>query len=217
MSSSSFLAKARQHLAVGTSLLALLVNLGAPVPIRRSRTRSANCPANAHRIADQACHRDHRRKPYLRSRLRYLQAESRGDRLQPPLQGHHQRRRDSRAPISIWRANLPPSTPLPTTMSLNPPSNAAYEVLPPVLAGGYTTPPFPDVATAMAIRERPAQELITYTSPPGGTGLNHGDVDTRIPNATTLPSARSRSPPRLTLTMPTTTARPPLLSDVAAV
>ena len=31
MSSPSLLAKARQHLAVGTSLLALLVNLGAPV------------------------------------------------------------------------------------------------------------------------------------------------------------------------------------------
>src|SRR5271169_100051 len=30
MSSSSFLAKARQHLAVGTSLFALLANLGAP-------------------------------------------------------------------------------------------------------------------------------------------------------------------------------------------
>src|SRR5271169_5378185 len=31
MSSPSFLAKARQHLTVGTSLFALLVNLGAPV------------------------------------------------------------------------------------------------------------------------------------------------------------------------------------------
>ena len=31
MSSSRFLAIARQHLAVGTSLFALLVNLGAPV------------------------------------------------------------------------------------------------------------------------------------------------------------------------------------------
>jgi len=31
--SSNFLAQARQHLAVGTSLFALLVNLGAPVPV----------------------------------------------------------------------------------------------------------------------------------------------------------------------------------------
>src|SRR5580693_10484177 len=32
MSSTSFLAQARQHVAVGTSLFALLVNLGAPAP-----------------------------------------------------------------------------------------------------------------------------------------------------------------------------------------
>jgi hypothetical protein len=32
MSSSSFLAQARQNVAVGASLFALLVNLGAPVP-----------------------------------------------------------------------------------------------------------------------------------------------------------------------------------------
>ena len=37
----------------------------------------------------------------------------------------------------------------PDKYSLNPPSNAAYQVFP-VLAGGYTTPPFPNVATAMA-------------------------------------------------------------------
>src|SRR5258708_8999646 len=44
MSSSNFLAKARQHLAVGTSVFALLANLGAPVsaaaqePVKRSKT-----------------------------------------------------------------------------------------------------------------------------------------------------------------------------------
>jgi hypothetical protein len=32
MSLPSFLAKARQHAAVGTSLFALIVNLGAPAP-----------------------------------------------------------------------------------------------------------------------------------------------------------------------------------------
>ena len=32
MSAPGFLAKARQHLAVGTSLVALIANLGAPVP-----------------------------------------------------------------------------------------------------------------------------------------------------------------------------------------
>src|ERR1700685_3576004 len=40
--SSNFLAQTRQHLAVGTSLFALLVNLGAPAPV------AAQQPAKVH-------------------------------------------------------------------------------------------------------------------------------------------------------------------------
>jgi phospholipase C len=59
--------------------------------------------------------------------------------------------------------------------------------LPPVLAGGYTTPPFPDIATARKYENGLPRDYYVYLTT-GGTGLNHGDVDTRIPNATTLPS-----------------------------
>ena len=48
MSSPSFLAKARQHVAVGTSLFALLVNLGAPVTVRRSSTGQGASDNHAH-------------------------------------------------------------------------------------------------------------------------------------------------------------------------
>jgi phospholipase C len=41
MSSPSFLAQARQHLAVGTSLFALLLNLGAPVPLAAQASTTA--------------------------------------------------------------------------------------------------------------------------------------------------------------------------------
>jgi len=70
---------------------------------------------------------------------------------------------------------------------LNPSGNAAYSVLPPVLAGGYSTPPFPDVATAKFYENGLPDNYYVYMTT-GGTGLNHGDVDTRVPNATTLPS-----------------------------
>jgi phospholipase C len=70
---------------------------------------------------------------------------------------------------------------------LNPSSNTPYSVLPPVLAGGYTTAPFPDIATAMKYENGlESSDYVLLTT--GGTGLSHGAVDTRIPNATTLPS-----------------------------
>jgi phospholipase C len=59
--------------------------------------------------------------------------------------------------------------------------------LPPVLAGGYTAAPFPDVATAKHFENGLPNDYYVYLTT-GGTGLSHGAVDTRVPNATTLPS-----------------------------
>ncbi len=68
----------------------------------------------------------------------------------------------------------------------HPANKTPYSVLPPVLAGGYTTAPFPDAASAMAVENGlEPQDYVLLTT--GGTGLNHGDIDTRIPNATSLP------------------------------
>ena len=76
MSLSGLPAQARQHLMVGTSLFALLVNLGAPV------TSAALDPqAFRYSHAHQACHRDHRRKSNLRSRVRPLSAEASRSRV----------------------------------------------------------------------------------------------------------------------------------------
>jgi phospholipase C len=70
---------------------------------------------------------------------------------------------------------------------LSPSGNTPYAVLPPALAGGYTTAPFPDVATAKVFENGLPDDYYVYLTT-GGTGLAHGAVDTRIPNATTLPS-----------------------------
>jgi len=70
---------------------------------------------------------------------------------------------------------------------LNPSGNLPYSVLPPVLAGGYSTAPFPDVATAQKYENGLPSDYYAYLTT-GGTGLAHGAIDTRIPNQSSLPS-----------------------------
>lgn len=70
---------------------------------------------------------------------------------------------------------------------LSPSANTRYSVLPPALAGGYSTAPFPDVATAKAVENGLPDDYYVYLTT-GGTGLAHGALDTRIPNADKLPN-----------------------------
>ena len=70
---------------------------------------------------------------------------------------------------------------------MSPAQNVPYSVLPPVLAGGYPSAPFPDVATAKKYEYSLPNDYYVYLTT-GGTGLAHGAVDTRVPNATSLPS-----------------------------
>jgi phospholipase C len=62
-----------------------------------------------------------------------------------------------------------------------------YSVLPPPLAGGPPTPFISSLAVAKAVENGlPDDQYYTYLTT-GGTGLAPGTVDTRIPNATSLP------------------------------
>src|SRR5579871_50904 len=70
---------------------------------------------------------------------------------------------------------------------LSPSGKVPYSVLPPVLAGGYSMPPFPDVASAKAVENGLPDDYYVYLTT-GGTGLAHGALDTRIPNADKLPN-----------------------------
>ena len=77
----------------------------------------------------------------------------------------------------------------PAPYSISPGGRQAYATLPPPLAGGPAQPYFaPGTAGAvLAFYENglPADYLPYLTT--GGTGLAHGAVDTRIPNASALP------------------------------
>ena len=70
---------------------------------------------------------------------------------------------------------------------MSPSSNTRYSVLPPVLAGGYPTAPFPSVAAAKAVENGLPDDYYVYLTT-GGSGLAHGALDTRIPNADKLPN-----------------------------
>jgi len=92
---------------------------------------------------------------------------------------------------------------------LSPSGNVPYSTLPPVLAGGYSSGPFPDVATAKKYENGLPDDYYVYLTT-GGTGLAHGAVDTRVPNATT----DLRNP---AIRFLREQSRPSLLPDVAAV
>jgi phospholipase C len=74
----------------------------------------------------------------------------------------------------------------PHAFDMSPGQKKPYKVLPPALAGGPTTPFVPDVATAKAIETGLPEDYYVFATT-GGTGLASGAIDTRLPNATTLP------------------------------
>jgi phospholipase C len=184
MSSQNFLAKARQHLVVGTSVFALLVNLGAPV------TSAAQEP-------------EHDKKAHTESPIKHViviigenrtfdhvfatYQPKRGETISNLLSNGIVNADGTPGPNFALASQSSASDSSTDGFQLSPSGNVAYSVLPPVLAGGYTTAPFPDVATAKLYENGLPNDYYVYLTT-GGTGLAHGAVDTRVPNATTLPS-----------------------------
>ncbi len=182
--SNRFLAQARQHLAVSASLFALIANLAAPVPAAAQDNSALKTPTTSpikHVIVIIGENRtfDHIFATY--------KPKGAGETINNLLSEGIIKSDGTPGPNFYLASQSSANDTSSAGYQLSPADNAAYEVLPPVLAGGYTTPPFPDVATAMKYENGlPANYYVYLTT--GGTGLNHGDVDTRIPNATTLPS-----------------------------
>src|ERR1700682_4622451 len=181
MSSPNFLAKARQHFAVGTSLFALLVNLGAPFSAAAEEpTHSKTATPIKHVIVIIG---ENRTFDHVFATYKPKDGETVSNLLSKRIV-----KADGTPGRNFSLASQSSAIDSSTDgYQLNPSNNVPYSVLPPVLAGGYTTSPFPDVATAKFYENGLQDSYYVYMTT-GGTGLNHGDVDTRIPNATTLPS-----------------------------
>ena len=76
-----------------------------------------------------------------------------------------------------------------TKFSISPGGKAPYQTLPPVIAGGPTTPFFSSIAQAKALEPFALTNTGYKLMTTGGTGLtSFVDIDTRIPNVNGLPS-----------------------------
>ncbi|HZZ17069.1 MAG TPA: alkaline phosphatase family protein [Candidatus Sulfotelmatobacter sp.] len=185
MSSQSFLAKARQHLVVGTSVFALLVNLGAPVTSaaqeseKNSQHDNASSPIK-HVIVIIG---ENRTFDHVFATYQPKSGETVSNLLSKGIVNA-----DGTPGPNFALASQSSATDSSTDgFQVSPSNNVTYSVLPPVLAGGYATAPFSNVATAKKYENGLPNEYYVYLTT-GGTGLAHGAVDTRVPNATTLPS-----------------------------
>jgi phospholipase C len=181
MSAPGFLAQARQHLAVATSLVALVANLGSPLPVAaQDSAKDSTATPIKHVIVIIG---ENRTFDHVFATYQPRSGETVSNLLSKGIVNS-----DGTPGPNFSMASQSAATDTSATgYQLSPSGNVAYPVLPPVLAGGYTTPPFPDVATAKLYEYGlPASYYVYLTT--GGTGLNHGDVDTRIPNASSLPS-----------------------------
>ncbi len=186
MSSSSFLSKARQHLAVGASLLALLVNLGAPV------TSAAQSPAFQTPTASPIKHVivligenrsfDHVFATYIPKPGQFVSnLLSKGIVKWDGTPGPNYK-------LSAQYSAVDSTTVGAGTYAINPPEKTPYTNDPLVVAGGPTVPYLPTLAEAQQIE--PGQLWPTYyvDLTIGGTGLTaYVDPDTRIPNVFDLP------------------------------
>jgi len=182
MSTRAFLTQVRQHFTVGASLIALAANLGTPLPVE-AKTPAKKLPTTTpikHVIVIIGENRtfDHvfaTYQPVKGQTVKNLLSEGIVNADGTPGPKFSLSSQSSAKDFSS------------DGFLLSPHDNVPYATLPPVLAGGYNTPPFPDVHTAKIYENALAPEYYVYLTT-GGTGLNHGDIDTRIPNAATLPS-----------------------------
>jgi phospholipase C len=179
MSASNFLAIARQHLAVGVSLVALVSNLGAPLPVAaQDAVKIPTASPIKHVIVIIGENRtfDHvfaTYQPVSGQTVSSLLSKGIVNEDGTPGPNFSLAAQSSATDSAADGFRLSPST-------------SPYWTLPPVLAGGYTTAPFPDVATAKSIENGLPDDYYVYLTT-GGTGLAHGAIDTRIPNSASLP------------------------------
>jgi phospholipase C len=181
--SSSLLVKARQHFAVGTSLFALLVNLGAPAPAAAKEHPTASPIQHVIVIIGENRTFDHVYGTYKpRAGQTISNLLSRGIVT------------TSGTPGINYGLSAQYSAVDNTTYQISPGSKVAYQNIPaPETGGAPTAPsdsdPAPFVTLSLAELAEPGlypsynKYLLT-----GATGLAHGVPDTRIPNVNNLGS-----------------------------
>ncbi len=182
MSTPGFLAQARQHLAVGASMFAIIANLGMPfeAAAQDSASKFSTATPIKHVIVIIG---ENRTFDHVFATYQPRNGETVSNLLSKGIVNAD----GTPGPNFSLAAQSSADDESTDGYQLSPSSNTPYTTLPPVLAGGYTTPPFSTVGAAKAVENALPSDYYVYLTT-GGTGLNHGDVDTRIPNAASLPN-----------------------------
>ena len=193
MSSSNFLAQARQHLVVGTSLFALLVNLGAPAPMAAQEATAKN-PAVHTPTASPIKHviiviGENRTFDHIYATYKSKSGDSINNLLSEGII------KADGTPGANYAASLQNSASDTGVYSNNPGGKTLYGSIPPVVTGGPETAYGEQLLDAGLITN-PYQIEPGFLSPnyyqyllTGGTGLTdaYTGPDTRIPNVLNLP------------------------------
>ena len=183
MSPQRFLASARQHLAVSVSLVALIANLGAPVPAAAAQNPKTTSPIK-HVIVIIG---ENRSFDHVFATYKPKPGETVSNLLSKGIVKADGTPGPNYSLSAQYSAVDSPGVGA-GTFSISPPEKTIYANDPVVVAGGPTTPYLPNVAEAKLIE--PGQLWPSYyvDLTIGGTGLEaYVDPDTRIPNVFDLP------------------------------
>jgi phospholipase C len=181
MSKPSFLAQARQHLAVGVSLVALTANLGAPLPA------AAQTPVEKNRTASPIQHviviiGENRSFDHIFATYQPKNGQTVSNLLSKGIVNAD----GSQGPNYSLSAQY--SAVDSTTYAISPGGKSLYTNIPPVVAGGPTNPYFSSPQLAAVTEPGQLAASGYYDLSIGGTGLAPYVVpDTRIPNVLDLP------------------------------
>jgi phospholipase C len=193
MSSPSFLTKVRQHLTVGTSLLALFVNMGAPAPAvaqQQHAKETATATPIKHVIVIIGENRsfDHVFATYV---------PKNGETVSNLLSKGIIKANGKPGPNYSVSAQY--SAVDSSTFAISPGEKTVYTNIPPVVAGGPTTPFLPNLKLAHEIEPGMLAKNYYQDLTIGGTGLQAFVVpDTRIPNVMDLPEGAFQLTPAIT-------------------
>jgi phospholipase C len=181
MSTPAFLAKARQHVTIGASLVALFANLGTPLSATAqdaaAQIQTASPIKHVIVIIGENRSFDHVFATY--------QPKS-GQTVSNLLSKGIIKADGSKGPRYSLSAQY--SAQDTTTYAISPSGKTLYSNVPPVVAGGPTTPYFSSVALARETEPHMLTQNAFFDLTIGGTGLTAYAVpDTRIPNVLNLP------------------------------
>jgi len=183
MSPQSFLASARQHLVVGVSLVALVANLGAPVPAAAQGNPKTATPIK-HVIVIIG---ENRSFDHVYATYKPKKGETVSNLLSKGIVNED----GSPGPnysLSAQYSAVDSTTVGAGTYAISPPEKTLHTNVPPVVAGGPENPYIPTLALAKLIE--PGQLFPSYyvDLTIGGTGLApYAEADTRIPDVFSLP------------------------------